>query len=66
MELILPCPVRLNALSEVGNIGMLDVNRGERSGVPEVVLAETKAISYLTNIVEIFLHRRAAFLQMQK
>ncbi|MHA2024316.1 MAG: nickel pincer cofactor biosynthesis protein LarB [Candidatus Thorarchaeota archaeon] len=49
--------LRLNALSEVGNIGMLDVNRGERSGVPEVVFAETKSISNLTNIVEVMVEK---------
>lgn len=49
--------LRLNALSEVGNIGMLDVNRGERSGVPEVVFAETKSIDYLTNIVKVIVEK---------
>jgi NCAIR mutase (PurE)-related protein len=44
--------LRMHSLSEVGNIGMLDVNRGERSGVPEVVFAESKPLEYLTNIVE--------------
>ncbi|NHJ14392.1 MAG: nickel pincer cofactor biosynthesis protein LarB [Candidatus Thorarchaeota archaeon] len=45
------------ALAEVGRIGMVDVSREERSGIPEVVLAETKTVEMLTRIVEVMVSR---------
>ena len=49
--------LRMHALGEVGNIGMLDGNRHERSGVPEVVFAETKAIDYLISIIKVMVEK---------
>ncbi|TET10244.1 MAG: hypothetical protein E3J86_06180, partial [Candidatus Thorarchaeota archaeon] len=49
--------LRMHALGEVGNIGMLDGNRHERSGVPEVVFAETKAIDYLISITKVMVEK---------
>jgi hypothetical protein len=49
--------LRMHALNEVGNIGLLDGNRHERSGVPEVVFAETKAVDYLINIIKAMVER---------
>ena len=40
------------ALARVGEIGMIDVNRQERSGVPEVVFAESKTLEHLVSIVK--------------
>ncbi|MHA2151460.1 MAG: nickel pincer cofactor biosynthesis protein LarB [Candidatus Thorarchaeota archaeon] len=54
--------LRMNSLSQVGNIGMLDVNRGERSGVPEVVFAESKALDYLTNIIAVMVEKNKVVL----
>jgi NCAIR mutase (PurE)-related protein len=54
--------LRLQSLVEVGNIGMLDVNRRERSGVPEVVLAETKALDYLIDIVKVMVEKNKVVL----
>lgn len=50
--------LRILSLSKVGNIGMLDVNRGERSGVPEVVYAESKSLEYLVNIAEVMVEKK--------
>lgn len=49
--------LRIHALSEVGNIGMLDVNRRERSGVPEVVFAESKTADHLIEIVSVMVEK---------
>ncbi len=49
--------LRLHTLNEVGNIGMLDGSRHERSGVPEVVFAETKTIDQLKKIVKVMLEK---------
>lgn len=54
--------LRIHALSEVGNIGMLDVNRHERSGVPEVVFAESKTAEYLIEIVGIMVEKNEVVL----
>ncbi len=54
--------LRLHALAEVGEIGMLDLNRQERSGVPEVVFAESKSIETLTKIVEVMVSKNNAAL----
>ena len=43
--------LRKLSLTAVGQIGMLDLNREERSGIPEVVLAESKSRENLTQIV---------------
>lgn len=40
------------SLARVGDIGMLDLNREERSGVPEVVYGETKVIEDLIKITQ--------------
>jgi NCAIR mutase (PurE)-related protein len=40
------------ALTKVGDLGMVDANRQERSGIPEVVFAETKTIDSLNKIVD--------------
>lgn len=54
--------LRMHALSEVGNIGMLDVNRRERSGVPEVVLGESKTTEYLVEIVGVMVEKNEVVL----
>ncbi|MFX1484830.1 MAG: nickel pincer cofactor biosynthesis protein LarB [Promethearchaeota archaeon] len=55
--------LKLNSLSEVGNIGMLDIARSDRCGVPEVVLAETKSLDFLRNIVNVMVEKNGvAFL----
>jgi NCAIR mutase (PurE)-related protein len=48
--------LRLLALGEVGEIGMLDHSRQGRSGVPEVVFAESKSIEQIIDIVEAMVH----------
>lgn len=54
--------LRLHALAEVGEIGMLDLNRQDRSGVPEVVFAESKSIETLNKIVEVMVRKNDAAL----
>ncbi|MFX1368526.1 MAG: nickel pincer cofactor biosynthesis protein LarB [Promethearchaeota archaeon] len=54
--------LRTLALVRVGEIGMVDINRQERSGVPEVVFAETKTIETLSEIVEAVVSRSNAVL----
>lgn len=44
--------LRLLALTQVGDLGRVDANRQERSGVPEVVFAETKSVESLIEIVD--------------
>ncbi|MHA1909207.1 MAG: nickel pincer cofactor biosynthesis protein LarB [Candidatus Thorarchaeota archaeon] len=46
------------SLAEVGGIGLLDVNRQERSGVPEVIFAESKGIDTLTKIVGVMIEKK--------
>ncbi|MFW9850129.1 MAG: nickel pincer cofactor biosynthesis protein LarB [Candidatus Thorarchaeota archaeon] len=50
--------IQILSLAEVGGIGQLDVNRQERSGVPEVILAETKDVDTLTEIVDVMIEKR--------
>jgi NCAIR mutase (PurE)-related protein len=54
--------LRLQGLAEVGEIGVLDLNRQERSGIPEVVFAESKSIETLTKIVETLVGKNNAAL----
>jgi NCAIR mutase (PurE)-related protein len=54
--------LRALAFVRVGDIGMIDVNRQERSGVPEVVFAETKSIEKLVRIVEVVVDKIGAVL----
>ncbi|MFW9793656.1 MAG: nickel pincer cofactor biosynthesis protein LarB [Candidatus Thorarchaeota archaeon] len=49
--------LQLASFAEVANIGMLDVNRHERSGVPEVVFAEKKTLEHLSKIVSIMIEK---------
>jgi len=51
--------LRILSLSRVGDIGMLDVDRAERSGIPEIVFAESKAVDYLINIVEVMVQKNS-------
>jgi NCAIR mutase (PurE)-related protein len=44
--------LRALALTPVGDLGVLDANRQERSGVPEVIFAETKSVESLIEIVD--------------
>jgi NCAIR mutase (PurE)-related protein len=44
-------------LARIGDIGLVDVNRQERSGVPEVVFAETKTTENLVQIVQALVDR---------
>ena len=50
------------ALARVGDMGMVDVNRQERSGVPEVVYAETKTTESIVQIVQTLVDRKGAAL----
>ncbi|MFW9909907.1 MAG: nickel pincer cofactor biosynthesis protein LarB [Candidatus Thorarchaeota archaeon] len=50
--------LRILALADVGGIGQLDLNRQDRSGVPEVVLAETKNTETLSKIVGTLVQER--------
>ena len=54
--------LRVLALTQIGEIGMIDVNREERSGVPEVVFAESKTSETLTKIVKVMVNRSNAVL----
>lgn len=44
--------LRSITLTQISDIGMIDANRQERSGVPEVVYAESKSIENLSKIVK--------------
>jgi NCAIR mutase (PurE)-related protein len=50
------------ALARIGDIGLVDINRQERSGVPEVVYAETKSSEDLVQIVKTLVDRNNAVL----
>ncbi len=50
--------LRTLSLTEVGEIGMLDMNREERTGIPEVVFAESKGIDSLVMIAKKILERK--------
>lgn len=50
------------ALTDVGEIGMIDVNRQERSGVPEVVFAESKSVEHLIKIISAMIDKSNAVL----
>ncbi|MFW9981176.1 MAG: nickel pincer cofactor biosynthesis protein LarB [Candidatus Thorarchaeota archaeon] len=54
--------LRAASFAEIANIGMLDVNRHERSGVPEVVFAETKTLEQLNKIVEMLIDKNEVVL----
>ncbi|MFW9805389.1 MAG: nickel pincer cofactor biosynthesis protein LarB [Candidatus Thorarchaeota archaeon] len=43
--------LRVLALTKVGDMGVVDNNRQERSGVPEIVFAESKTVDILITIV---------------
>ncbi|MBS7643432.1 nickel pincer cofactor biosynthesis protein LarB [Candidatus Bathyarchaeota archaeon] len=42
--------LKVTAISEIGNIAKLDVNREIRKGIPEIILAEGKTVNDLTKI----------------
>ncbi len=44
--------LRKLSLAEIGRIGMMDLNREERSGIPEVVYAESKTVEHLIHITK--------------
>ena len=50
--------LQILALAEVGGIGQLDINRQDRSGVPEVIFAENKGIETLSKIVGVMVEKR--------
>ncbi|MFW9846897.1 MAG: hypothetical protein ACFFD6_09125, partial [Candidatus Thorarchaeota archaeon] len=54
--------LRSLAVARVGDIGMIDVNRQERSGVPEVVFAESKNKETLVEIVGAMVKKKEAVL----
>ncbi|MFW9886785.1 MAG: nickel pincer cofactor biosynthesis protein LarB [Candidatus Thorarchaeota archaeon] len=54
--------LRSLAVVKVGDIGMIDVNRQERSGVPEVVIAESKNGDTLVEIVGAMVDKNNAVL----
>jgi hypothetical protein len=50
------------SLARIGDIGMLDLNREERSGIPEVVYAENKTIEDLIEITQTMISRNGVAL----
>ncbi|MGY5876093.1 MAG: nickel pincer cofactor biosynthesis protein LarB [Candidatus Thorarchaeota archaeon] len=54
--------IKFMALAEVGNIGMIDLSRETRSGVPEVVFAESKSVHSLIKIVEVMITNKSVAL----
>jgi NCAIR mutase (PurE)-related protein len=54
--------LRALAFARIGEIGMIDVNRQERSGVPEVIFAESKSSDNLARIVEVMVKKKSAVL----
>ncbi len=50
------------SLTSVGNIGMIDINRQERSGVPEVVFAESKTADHIVKIATAMIEKSNAVL----
>jgi NCAIR mutase (PurE)-related protein len=46
------------SLAMVGDIGQVDVNRHERSGVPEVIFAETKTSEHLNRIIKVTVEKK--------
>ncbi len=49
-------------LARIGDIGLVDFNRQERSGIPEVVFAETKTVENLIQIVQALVNKNGAAL----
>ncbi|MHA3962176.1 MAG: nickel pincer cofactor biosynthesis protein LarB [Candidatus Thorarchaeota archaeon SMTZ1-45] len=54
--------LRALALARIGDIGLIDVNRQERTGVPEVVLAETKTTESIVRIVQTLVEKNGVVL----
>ena len=54
--------LQINSFAEIANIGILDVNRHERSGVPEVVFAETKTLEHLSRIIKAIIEKNEVVL----
>ncbi len=54
--------LRALALSRIGDIGLIDINRQERTGVPEVVFAETKTSENLIQIVQLLIEENGVAL----
>jgi NCAIR mutase (PurE)-related protein len=54
--------LRSLAFTKVGDIGLMDTNRQERSGIPEVVFAEAKTIDSLVQIVETLVEKNGVVL----
>jgi len=54
--------LRLLALTQVGDLGRVDANRQERSGVPEVVFAETKSVESLIGLVDALVKKNGVVL----
>lgn len=49
--------LKIMALAEIGGVGNIDLNRQYRSGIPEVVYAESKNIESLVRITQVLLER---------
>ncbi len=47
--------LRAFAIGRIGDIGLIDVSRQERTGVPEVVFAETKTADNLVQILQLLI-----------
>ncbi len=54
--------LRALALARIGDIGLVDINRQERTGVPEVVLAETKTVESIIQIVQTLVEKNGVVL----
>jgi NCAIR mutase (PurE)-related protein len=54
--------LREASLTSVGDIGMIDINRQERSGVPEVVFAESKTVDHIVKIISVMIEKKNAVL----
>ncbi len=54
--------LKTQALDSVGELAMIDVDRGLRSGIPEVVFGESKDAKEIIQIVEVMLKKQDAVL----
>jgi NCAIR mutase (PurE)-related protein len=54
--------IQTDSLARVGEIGLLDLNREERSGIPEVVYAENKIIEDLIKITQTMITKKGVAL----
>jgi NCAIR mutase (PurE)-related protein len=49
--------LKTDFIEKVGNFAQLDINRCARTGIPEIVFAETKSIPYMLEIIKKFVDK---------